>query len=836
VLGGTTAAENIDGLAGNDTINGGGGLDTLTGGLGNDQIHFNQDAVQIAGGADTDTLVVASGSDLTFDLSAANQYAGAAVNSLNNKVNVTGFENIDGTDAQIMMTVTDSSVANEIRTGVDDDTITMSKGGNDTVYAGQGDDTVTLTTGNGNNVVYGEAGNDTITAGTGNDNLDGGAGDDTFSFGDAAANLTANDTVVGGAGTDTLAAGAGNFDATAVVENFSGIDGVSVNTTAGARTVTLDDTFVGQSDSDSVLVSSNSGGNIVNVSAVVSSSNTVVLQGGAGTDTFNLVDGVNSMVTLATTEDQDSDGLTSDETGVTVTDGTGNDTITGGDSKDTITLSGNGNNVVTGGDGNDTITAGTGDDNIDAGDGDDTVNATALDANDTLEGGLGDDTLNFTMGAAGAGIITGFETFALTFTDGTPGTFDATNVAATDFQIKNGGTATDGEAMKVTNMAAGSTVDFQSASEDIFTLSLEDESGGTDAIDVTFSAAIGNGTNGGLVISENVENLNLMVGAATDLSAESTIKADAINVESVTGNTDNLNLGTLGADVTTVNAGSFAGNLMVTTGTGDQVITGGSGADTLDGGAGADEISGGAGDDQITMRDATDVLDGGADTDTLVVVGNVAEGTAALGVDLSVATDQITNFKGSGTQDVSNFESVDLSGYVGTGANVTGSSAANTITGTGKDDVIEAGDGNDTLTGGEGADLLTGGAGNDTYVTEALGDDNSALTGLDTIVFNVNTESDVLDIQAFTQITEAEMDGGGSLTVTDDGAKVLVDGLVLTLAAAGDVSTFTSGGNTYLVIEDGSNINAFNVGEDYIVILGSGSDITGLADGDILGS
>jgi Ca2+-binding RTX toxin-like protein len=1083
VLGGTTAAENIDGLAGNDTINGGGGLDTITGGLGDDRIHFNQDAVQIAGGADTDTLVVAAGSDLTFDLSAANQYAGAANNSLGNPVNVAGFENIDGTDAQIMMTVSGSSADNVIIGGVDDDEIYLindtdngaTAEGADTVYGGLGDDLITatdqadgddfntddltmygeggndtLTGGAGDDLLDGGAGNDVLTSGAGKDNLIGGDGNDTFAL---AGNLTADDTVAGGAGTDTLDVEDTKFDATAIVEQITGIDVVDLGTQTANRTVTLDDTFVGQSDNDTVTVTADQTvGFTAQISAAgLTAANKVFL--GAGGEDFNLVDGVDNVVYLADGADADNDGLVSDQTGVTIDDGTGNDTITGGNSEDNITLSGNGNNLVTGGDGNDTITAGTGNDNIDGGAGDDTfdfgadaanltandtlaggtgndtldlgdpsgisnftandagvsgidillgdntggtngvviddalvsqsdnnkvtvefadnddatftVNAAVSDgkivelatvggnaadtytladnvnnrvstatiadsnndgltsdeagvtvidgatagndtitggdsedtitlkkgnnvvtggdgddtieagdgndnidagagddeitftaagelgADDTVEGGAGDDTLKATLGATGAGRVSGVETVELTFTDGTPGTFDATNVTETNFEVKNGGTATDGEAMKVENMAAGSTVDIASASEDVFTFSLEDESGSDDTIDVTFSAAVGDGTNGGLVVSKDVENLDLTIGAAVDLSPASVIEANTVNVASATGNANNLDLGTLDADVSEVNASAFDGDLTVTgantTGT---AITGGDGADTLAGNAtGVDTIDGGAGNDQITLNTKTDVLDGGADTDTLVVVGNVAEGTAALGVDLSVATDQITNFKGSGTQDVSNFESVDLSGYVGTGANVTGSDEANTITGTGKDDVIEAGDGADVITGGAGDDGLTGGDGADifqfatTLVSGAAGDDAAiaASAGADTITeFVVADDQFQLDETVFGVMGDGVSGAGGTLAAAQfasvvDGSVAMNGGAISEAGGALDVTgngaiVYVQDDQMLYFIEDGATLaaggmDAMAAGE--IELIGTITTLTG---------
>ncbi|MBK6592266.1 MAG: tandem-95 repeat protein [Burkholderiales bacterium] len=76
LLYGSTAAEAIDGLAGADTIVGGGGADTISGSAGNDVITFNDNAKQILGGDDIDTLVINSDAIAAkFDLSSATDEA-----------------------------------------------------------------------------------------------------------------------------------------------------------------------------------------------------------------------------------------------------------------------------------------------------------------------------------------------------------------------------------------------------------------------------------------------------------------------------------------------------------------------------------------------------------------------------------------------------------------------------------------------------------------------------------------------------------------------------------------------------------------------------------------
>ncbi len=147
----------------------------------------------------------------------------------------------------------------------------------------------------------------------------------------------------------------------------------------------------------------------------------------------------------------------------------------------------------------------------------------------------------------------------------------------------------------------------------------------------------------------------------------------------------------------------------IATGTGDDTIDGGAGDDEIEAGAGADEITtgtgsdtvdGAAGDDVITVTlDGIDSIDGGDDTDTLVVVG----GSLAL----TMTATSIGETAG-GTIDFLNIESL----------RITGSSANDELLGGTGADILNGGDGNDTINGGGGLDTLTGGAGIDFLVID----------------------------------------------------------------------------------------------------------------------
>ncbi|MBN9022004.1 MAG: hypothetical protein J0H08_07905, partial [Rhizobiales bacterium] len=116
-----------------------------------------------------------------------------------------------------------------------------------------------------------------------------------------------------------------------------------------------------------------------------------------------------------------------------------------------------------------------------------------------------------------------------------------------------------------------------------------------------------------------------------------------------------------------VDASGATASVDLTGSDGANVLTGGDGADTIDGGLGGDTLDGGAGNDTITY-DAGDVsIDGGDDTDTLVVDVGVT-------IDLSAASDQSTG----DTAVVTGFENVDASGATAS-VDLTGSDGANVL-------------------------------------------------------------------------------------------------------------------------------------------------------------
>lgn len=329
---GTSAADTIDLLGGDDFGVAGDGSDSVVGGAGNDSVYAgagdtgndqligNAGDDILAGGAGNDVLIgdsIDSDGALVTDSGTAatdtgtNQLFGGAGDDIlvlggfndaaqaldatansGDLVGAAGGEGFGGSGNDLIFGT--ATGADLIGMGSGNDTV-ITGDGNTTIYAGVEDEgTDLVTAGDGNNEIYTGAGDDTVTAGNGDNTVGLGAGDDTATtFG------TGDNVVYGGAGADTVTGGTG------------------------------DDTIYGGADADTLNT-----GNGNNEAF-----------GGVGADT--------------------------------ITGGTGDDVIDGGADGDTITVAAGGDNTVTGGTGNDTMTAGAGTDTfvfVD-GDGDDVVNA-----------------------------------------------------------------------------------------------------------------------------------------------------------------------------------------------------------------------------------------------------------------------------------------------------------------------------------------------------------------------------------------------------------------------------------------------------------------------------
>jgi len=186
------------------------------------------------------------------------------------------------------------------------------------------------------------------------------------------------------------------------------------------------------------------------------------------------------------------------------------------------------------------------------------------------------------------------------------------------------------------------------------------------------------------------------------------------------------------------------------------VITGGADVDNIDAGGGDDTIN-------VNLNDSeTDVIQGGANTDTIV---NMTPGVAVTINGFNAATQGIerwsggnADIQGNANANVLNFQISASTTVVFSGVTaVRGLAGNDTITGTNAADIIYGGDDNDVISGlggddqlfgDAGADSLNGGAGADQLFG---GDGVDTLTGgagIDTFVFEDSivdvTETDVI--------------------------------------------------------------------------------------------
>ncbi len=416
----------------------------------------------------------------------------------------------------------------------------------------------------------------------------------------------------------------------------------------------------------------------------------------------------------------------------------------------------------------------------------------------TIKGGLGSKdqvTATFSDNAVantGKFTMTGVETLLVnTISQGATAGADvidlgnvsglATLVLTTDVTNPNSvtvnGLAATGTAVSVGALRAAGQTDVQAFVGVTATLNLASATGTSDALTVNL-----NDTNAGAstatIVTNGVEALTLALGNTTEVHtvvlSNNTTNAATLTVTGTNTSAD-LTVTTLASAYTTVNAAGLAGKFVMSDGSrGSSAMT----------------ITGGTNSDTIIMRAAGDVLDGGTGTnDTLKVVANGVIGGYV--IDLSSSTDQVVTLSGSANAAAQKgFESVNLSGVTGTyGADITGSTAANTIVGTAN---------NDQISGGNGADSITGGAGNDAIdLTETTAAVDTVIfsavasNGNDTITgFLAGANKDILKVTALATLTDT---AGDTVQVASTATAATAVGTakawIVTDAAAADWST-----------------------------------------------
>ncbi|MEO8243600.1 MAG: calcium-binding protein [bacterium] len=361
LLGGNDSAfGNMD----NDTLIGGGGGDTLNGGNGDDLLLGGNGADSLIGGAGNDQLVGGEGNDRMFGRDGNDLLDPGIGTNLVDGGAGTDTVTFAGSNLPVVVDLSQTGSQNtgagfckfvdieNVDSGSGNDALTGSLFAN-VLRAGGGDDSLVALA--GNDSLYGGKGNDTLGGGNGNDLINGGKGSDTAYFlfgGNATVNLHITGRQNTGYGLDTLVS-VENLIAGTGDDSLTG-DGFD-NLIAGNKG---NDTINASDGNDSVL---GGGGN----DQLGAGRGNDLIDGGAGRDTANfLAGGQSAHVNLSAVGAQNTgfgiDTLISIEN---ILSGTGNDKLVGNGEA----------NVLTSDIGNDQLRGGGGDDTLNAGDGRDTV-------------------------------------------------------------------------------------------------------------------------------------------------------------------------------------------------------------------------------------------------------------------------------------------------------------------------------------------------------------------------------------------------------------------------------------------------------------------------------
>jgi Ca2+-binding RTX toxin-like protein len=246
--------EQVSGTAFNDLLTGDGnanwlwtlgGADTVSAAGGDDLVSVGAGAVRADGGAGVDTLSFYSDT-LTGPVRVSLAAQGAAQNTTQGSMTLTGFENRSGT-----------AVGGDTLTGDANANVIAGWGGSDSLVGGAGNDTLlgdgfihvdsalggagpiaTFIAFDGAGIPGAAAGNDTLDGGAGDDDLRGEAGADSLLGGDGEDFLRGqdgSDTLQGGAGQDFLNGGAGDD----LINGGAGIDRASFGDAPGGVSVNL---------------------------------------------------------------------------------------------------------------------------------------------------------------------------------------------------------------------------------------------------------------------------------------------------------------------------------------------------------------------------------------------------------------------------------------------------------------------------------------------------------------------------------------------------------------------------------------------------------------------
>lgn len=766
---GTANNDIFFGIAGPDVIDGGAGDDYLSGDTGNDVYLFGigsgndiiSDYDSTSGNSDTVLL----GSSLSVnDVQLYRDESNAYIKILATNETLTlqswfaGTEyriekvsfasNISWTTTNILAATYRLTDASEFLTLTSSAETLYAGGGADYIYGGNGNDT--LFGESGDDFLYGDAGNDILRGGTDNDYLDGGANNDSYLFGlgdgeDHIIELSTGgtDKIIFDSGVLPSDLLIGRLDDHLVIRIQSSYDAIVIDnrfaqsnalvesiefsnlTTWNLNSISLNNTFVGLSASDSITTTS---GN----DTVYGGRGDDSIYSGAGNDVIYGEDG--------------NDSIYGEEGDDTIYGGIGNDYLDGGDGNDTyhfgigdgvdtiaeysptgvsegkvvfgegietsmITFAGSGNNLeISIGNDNDKLvilnwfpegnnlsvtlelydgtpvevftsasTGGTGNtgttindylmgtnlaDNMLGLDGDDTL--IGIDGNDVLDGGAGNDFMQGDQGADTVvfGVGYGLDTFLDRFGNNRL-VFNA-SVAPSDVSVVR----------------------------DNFDLYFVLFSTG-DALRIIEGWS---GTDGGIT---EVEFANGAIWTEVDISNLAQVGETPFSSQ-ITGTTgDDILIGTKSSNS----------------------ISGFDGNDILDGKDGADSMYGGEGDDTYYVDHPDDYVSDSSGYDHVIssvsyTLPNGIEKLTLTGIADLIGTGSSTEnilIGNSGNNTLLGMAGIDLL-YGGEGKDLLyGGEGNDELYGESGNDLLYGGAGNDILDGGLGRDVMYGGAGNDEY-------------------------------------------------------------------------------------------------------------------------
>jgi Ca2+-binding RTX toxin-like protein len=551
-----------------------------------------------------------------------------------------------------------------------------------------------------NDTLNGFAGVDLLFGGGGRDLLDGGDGNDLLIGGAGA------DTLVGGAGIDTarydsstavrvvLATGRGDFgdaegDVITGVENVVGtafddalLGSAVANTLSGLG---AGDSIQGLEGNDTLL-----GGD--GDDALEGGAGADRLDGGAGADTINYFNSgtrvtVDLGLALCSGGEAQGDVIS------------GIDNVNGSSLYGDILTGSAVANMLSGWGGNDSLTGLGGNDQLNGGDGDDILRGGA--GTDAFDGGDGIDLISF----YGAAVRVSIDLFSGVGLYG-----DAQGDTYAGIENVNGGTAGDimigGAADNILNGYEGNDTLFGYYGNDMLI-----GGAGDDALEG------GNGADrlsggGGIDTIAYAGSVGVTVSLAALTTSGGEAEGDVIGAD-----LENVD----GTDLDDALTGSAVANRLRGY-VGNDTLDGLGGADTLIGGVGDDTLRGGDGDDFLYVSTETDVMDGGAGRDTMVLTRAMVADWQAGVLDADIGADVWRNWEviqGSDGNDRIRTNSwgfaVELRGGGGDDELATGVTGVvgDTLSGEAGNDRLDGGAGNDVLRGGAGADVLMGSAGSD---------------------------------------------------------------------------------------------------------------------------